>query len=263
MNTSDKDSLREQVRSRYGGIARQGRSCCDGDCVTPDNRSVEYAVKLGYAPGDVVEVPDGSDMGLGCGNPQAIAEIKAGEIVLDLGSGGGLDCFLAARQVGPKGKVIGVDMTPEMVTRARRAAREAGYDNVEFRLGEIEHLPVADAFVDVIISNCVINLSPDKAEVFRDANRVLRPGGRLAISDVVAIRPLPDSIVDDEAAYCGCVGGAARVTEIEEMLRDAGFLDVQVKVKEDSVEIVSGWGDSYDEYVRSAIITAVKPSCME
>lgn len=259
MTVSDNEVLREQVRSRYGGIARHGGSCCGGGCDTGGSKTVEYAVKLGYSSGDVAEVPEGSDMGLGCGNPQAIADLKAGEVVLDLGSGGGLDCFLAARQVGPEGRIIGVDMTPDMVTKARRAAREAGYDNVEFRLGEIEHLPVADSSVDVIISNCVINLSPDKADVFADAFRVLRPGGRLAISDVVAIRPLPDSIVDDEAAYCGCVGGAARVTDIEQMLRDAGFFEVQLKVKEDSAEIVSGWGDGYDEYVRSAVITAVKP----
>lgn len=259
MSISDKDALREQVRSRYGGIARQDGSCCDGDCDSRGRNTIVYAAKLGYSPGDVAEVPEGSDMGLGCGNPQAIAELKKGETVVDLGSGGGLDCFLAARQVGVDGAVIGVDMTPDMVTKARRAAREAGYVNVEFRLGEIEHLPVADASVDVIISNCVINLSPDKAAVFGDAYRVLRPGGRLAVSDVVAIRPIPERIAGDEAAFCGCVGGAARVSEIEQMLRDAGFTRVRVEVREDSVEIVRGWGHGYDEYVRSAVITAVKP----
>lgn len=260
MIISDKDALRERVRARYGAIVGQGGSCCGGDCGPRSCDAGEYAVKLGYTLDDVSEVPDGANMGLGCGNPQAIADLKPGESVVDLGSGGGLDCFLASRKVGPGGRVIGVDMTPQMVTKARSAARTAGYENVEFRLGEIEHLPVADETVDVIISNCVINLSPDKAAVFKDAYRVLRPGGRLAISDVVAISPMPERIVGNEAAYCGCVGGAARVTELEEMLRDAGFTRVRVEVSEDSVETVRGWGCGFDEFVRSAAITAVKPA---
>ncbi len=260
MNRPEDDVLRDKVRSRYAEVARQGSSCCGGGCGPRKSDTLEYGAKLGYSPGDMTGVPEGADMGLGCGNPQAIADLKVGEIVLDLGSGGGLDCFLAVQKVGHEGRVIGVDMTPDMVSKARRAARESGYDNVEFRLGEIEHLPVADSWVDVIISNCVINLSPDKAAVFHEAFRVLRPGGRIAISDVVAIRPIPERISGDEAAYCGCVGGAVRVTDIERMLREAGFSRVQVEVREDSVEIVRGWGHGYDEYVRSAIITAVKPS---
>ena len=199
-------------------------------------------------------------MGLGCGNPQAIGALRPGETVLDLGSGGGLDCFLAARRVGPEGKVIGVDMTPEMVSKARRLALQNGYDKVDFRLGEIEHLPVADSSVDVVLSNCVINLSPDKPAVFGEAFRVLRPGGRLAVSDVVAVRPLPPEVRDDTAAYCGCVGGASLVSDVETMLAAAGFFEVQVVVRSDGAGIVSEWqpGSGHEEYVLPALISAVK-----
>jgi arsenite methyltransferase len=261
MTRRDDDTLREQVRRRYGGIARTGRSgCCGSGEPEPAPRDSTYAAKLGYSPDELLAVPDGADMGLGCGNPHAIASLKAGETVLDLGSGGGVDCFLAARKVGPQGMVIGVDMTPDMVTKGRRAAREASYGNVEFRLGEIEHLPVADATVDVILSNCVINLSPDKQSVFNDAFRVLRPGGRLAISDVVAVRPLPDSLRSDSGAFCSCVGGAALVSDIEQMLRNAGFSDVRVDVREGSIELIRSWeeGAGCEEFVRSALISARK-----
>ncbi|MBN1151820.1 MAG: arsenite methyltransferase [Dehalococcoidia bacterium] len=261
MNRPDDDVLREQVRSLYGDIAREGGSCCRGsECDTSPRDAASYAAKLGYSPDDVQSVPAGADMGLGCGNPHAIASLKVGETVLDLGSGGGLDCFLAARQVGPEGRVIGVDMTPDMVSKARRAARETGYQGVEFRLGEIEHLPVADGTVDVILSNCVINLSPDKQSVFNDAYRVLRSGGRLAISDVVAVKLLPESLRVDSGAHCSCIGGAALVSDIEQMLYDAGFTEVRVDVKPESAEIVGEWqqDSGHEEYVRSAIITAVK-----
>ena len=261
MNRPDDDVVREQVRARYGNIARtEGSCCCGGECGTTERDATEYAARLGYSPDDVLSVPAGADMGLGCGNPHAIASLKAGETVLDLGSGGGLDCFLASGQVGPEGRVIGVDMTPDMVTKARRAAREAGYHNVEFRLGEIEHLPVADGTVDVILSNCVINLSPDKQSVFNDAFRVLRPGGRLAISDVVAVKPLPDSLRNDSGAYCSCVGGAALVSDVEQMLRVAGFSSIRVDIKQESAEIISGWEQSrgHEDFVRSALISAVK-----
>ena len=261
MNRPDDDMVREQVRSRYGDIARkEGSCCCGGECGSASRDAAGYAAKLGYSPDDVKSVPAGADMGLGCGNPHAIAGLKAGETVLDLGSGGGLDCFLASRQVGSEGRVIGVDMTPDMVTKARRAACEAGYGNVEFRLGEIEHLPVADGTVDVILSNCVINLSPDKQSVFNDAFRVLKSGGRLAVSDVVAVKPLPDSLRNDSGAYCSCVGGAALVSDIEHMLRDAGFSDVRVDIKQESAEIINGWEQSrgYADFVRSAFISAVK-----
>jgi arsenite methyltransferase len=261
MAIKDNETVREEVRSRYGAIAgSSGSCCCGGDCESATRDAGAYAAKLGYSPGEVQSLPEGADMGLGCGNPQAIAALSPGEVVLDLGSGGGLDCFLAAQRVGPDGKVIGVDMTPEMVSKARRLARECGYGNVEFRLGEIEHLPVADASIDVILSNCVINLSPDKPAVFAEAFRVLRPGGRLAVSDVVAVKPLPPEIRDDPAAYCGCVGGAALVADIEQMLRDAGFSDVKVEVEADSAELISEWQhrDGYEDFVRSGLISAVK-----
>jgi SAM-dependent methyltransferase len=199
-------------------------------------------------------------MGLGCGNPQAIAALKPGETVLDLGSGGGFDCFLAARQVGAAGQIIGVDMTPEMLSKARANAAKGGYRNVEFRLGEIEHLPVADSAVDVIISNCVINLSPDKQQVYREAYRVLRPGGRLAISDVVAVKPLPPAVKSNLDAHCGCVAGAALVPDLERILREAGFVDIDIRLKEESREFIRTWfpGSGVEDFVLSADIEACK-----
>jgi len=201
-------------------------------------------------------------MGLGCGNPQAIAALEPGETVLDLGSGGGFDCFLAVRQVGETGRVIGVDMTPEMIRKARANAAKSGFQNVEFRLGEIEHLPVADRSVDVILSNCVINLSPDKAAVFQEAFRVLKPGGRLAIADIVATAALPEDIRNDLALRVGCVGGAAAVDEIETFLREAGFREIRIQPKDESRELIREWapGRQVEDYVISATIEAVKPS---
>jgi len=200
-------------------------------------------------------------MGLGCGNPLAIASLKRGEVVLDLGAGGGLDCFLAARQVGPRGRVIGVDMTPEMVSRARENARKGRFRNVEFRLGEIEHLPVADGSVDVIISNCVINLSPDKEQVYREAFRVLKPGGRLAISDVVAIQPLPKCFKADFEKLSGCVAGALHVRTLETLLQTVGFWEVRVTVRESSKEFIRDWfpGSGIERYIRSADVQGRKP----
>jgi ubiquinone/menaquinone biosynthesis C-methylase UbiE len=206
-------------------------------------------------------LPEGANLGLGCGNPQAIAALRQGETVLDLGSGGGVDCFLAARQVGEHGHVIGVDMTPEMLSKARANARKGGYQNVEFRLGEIEHLPVADGAVDVILSNCVINLSPDKPAVYREAYRALRPGGRLAISDVVATAEMPESMLEDLALYTGCVSGAAGIDELERTLTSIGFEQVRIRPKNGSREIVRGWAPDrgIENYVTSAYIEAVKP----
>jgi arsenite methyltransferase len=256
---SDLDT-RAAVREQYGKIARAGvaGSCCAANGSGP---GPEASLQLGYSAEDLAIVPEAANMGLGCGNPQAIAALADGETVLDLGAGGGFDCFLAAKQVGARGKVIGVDMTPDMVSKARANAQKLSASNVDFRLGEIEHLPVHDASVDVILSNCVINLSPDKAVVFREAFRVLRPGGRLAISDVVATQPLPDSLRSDVTALTGCIAGAADVEAIRAWLREAGFERVRVSVKPESREFISQWlpGSGFENYVASATIEAVKP----
>jgi len=234
------DTVRLNVRKRYAGIAVGGDGGCTASgCCSPDSLGKPAAsVKVGYSEDELAAAPDGANLGLGCGNPQAIAAIKPGETVLDLGSGGGFDCFLAAQQVGNSGLVIGVDMTPEMITKARANAVKGGYANVEFRLGEIEHLPVADSSVDVILSNCVINLSPNKPQVYREAYRVLRPYGRLAISDVVAVKPLPAEVKSSVAAHCNCIAGAAQVPDLTRILGEAGFTDVQVRVKDESHEFI-------------------------
>jgi arsenite methyltransferase len=206
-------------------------------------------------------VPQGADMGLGCGNPRAIASLKPGDVVLDLGSGGGFDAFLAAQEVGPRGRVIGVDMTPAMISKARSNASKANFDNVEFRLGEIEYLPVADASIDVIISNCVLNLSPEKARVLGESFRVLKRGGRLAISDVVASAELPDDMKNDPYLHSACVAGASLVDELAALLEDAGFTSISIRPKDESREFIRDWvpGRNVAEYVVSATIEAVKP----
>jgi arsenite methyltransferase len=219
MDTPDNDRVRGQVRTAYKKVAKGADGCSVGCCGTQGSGSLT----MGYSKEDLASVPEGSDLGLGCGNPQAIAALRSGETVLDLGSGAGFDCFLAARRVGPGGRVIGVDMTPEMVTKARDNARRVDAVNVEFRLGEIEHLPVSDASVDVIISNCVINLSPDKAAVFREALRVLKPGGRIAISDVVATQEIPAELAESVEALTGCVAGAAQVADMRGFLTEASW----------------------------------------
>lgn len=259
-------AIRQAVRARYGTIAQadavgcgcQPASCCaPGETATPD----ATALSLGYTSDDVATVPAGANMGLGCGNPQALAALRPGEIVLDLGSGGGFDCFLAARAVGEQGQVIGVDMTPAMISKARQNAVKAGLRNVEFRLGEIEHLPVADQSVDVILSNCVINLSPDKAQVFRDAFRVLKPGGRLAITDVVTTAPLPEAVRQDFALYTGCVAGAAGIDDLAHMLAAAGFTAIRMQPRDDSRAVIQEWapGRKIEDFVVSATIEATKP----
>lgn len=261
MENRERDFIREQVRSRYAEIAKTNNSCCvNSCCASTDSGSGSLSTRLGYSADELANVPDGANMGLGCGNPQLIAALRPGEVVLDLGSGGGFDCFLAARQVGKKGRVIGVDMTPEMVAKARANARKGEFLNVEFRLGEIEHLPVADNSIDIIISNCVINLSPAKEQVFHDAYRVLRQGGRLAISDVVAISTLPENVKRNMDVHCGCVGGAAEVAEIQKMLEQTGFTNVSISVQDDSARFIGDWfpGSGVEKYVRSAIITAYK-----
>lgn len=259
MTNNTNDDIRTAVRDQYGSIARGSSSgcCAPGTC----GPGAEASLALGYSAEDLAAVPEGANMGLGCGNPQAIAELREGDTVLDLGAGGGFDCFLAAKQVGPKGQVIGVDMTSDMVTKARANAAKLGRTNVDFRLGEIEHLPVADRTIDVILSNCVINLSPDKGAVFRDAFRVLKPGGRLAISDVVATGALPKALQDDVAALTGCVAGAVDIATVEQLLRAAGFDDVRVAVKKESREFIRDWmpGSGVENYVASATIEATKP----
>ena len=251
----DHDTVRAAVRDTYGKAAQ---GCAAPGCCSPNP---DASLQLGYSAEDLAAVPEGANLGLGCGNPQAIAALRPGETVLDLGSGGGFDCFLAAKQVGPAGRILGVDMTPAMVSKARLNAARIGADNVEFRLGEIEHLPVSDATVDVILSNCVINLSPDKAAVFREAFRVLRAGGRLAISDVVATAPIPVELRGKLEAFTGCVAGAAAVDDIASMLRDAGFVDVAVTPRADASACIADWmpGTSAEKYVASATIEARKP----
>lgn len=267
----DTEEIRSFVRQRYGAIAEQSDAgCCGGPaeretgaargCCGKDQTS--YGERLGYSAEELASAPAGADLGLGCGNPLAIASIRPGETVLDLGSGAGFDCFLAARQLAGTGRVIGVDMTPAMVTKARANARRGNYANVEFRLGEIEALPVADASVDLILSNCVINLSPEKARVFREAFRVLKPGGRLAIADVVATKPLPEALRKELNSIGACVGGASLVDELRAMLEEAGFARVEITVRESSRATIGQWTQdaTAGDYVVSAFITGHKAS---
>ena len=259
--TEQKDDVRQATLDTYRRAAQTGDACGAGCCGRPGPPLQDLSTLMGYSPDDQTAVPQGANLGLGCGNPQAIAELSPGETVLDLGAGGGFDCFLAAGRVGPGGRVIGVDMTPEMVARARENAAQGDYAHVEFRLGEIEHLPVADQSVDVIMSNCVINLSPDKRAVFEEAYRVLKPGGRLAISDMVATRPLPDDLQKDLALWAGCVAGAMPVDDLKVMLADIGFTEVRITPEEASREFVREWFPerNVEQYVVSARIQARTP----
>jgi SAM-dependent methyltransferase len=256
----DARAQRDAVRDRYAEAATATGGCCGDDDATAGTGN-DRARKLGYADEDPAAV-DAADLQLGCGNPTAIAALTPGEDVLDLGSGGGFDCFLAAREVGPGGRVVGVDMTPEMVERARENAAGSDLENVEFRLGEIEHLPVADASVDVVISNCVLNLSPDKPQALDEAYRALRPGGRLAVSDVVLTAELPPEVRGDPSSVAGCIAGAATVTDLETMLSETGFEDIAVEPKADSERFIREWDPDRDlgDCVVSAAIEARKPS---
>ena len=271
MTTRTADELRAAVRDRYGRIATSEAPGCGcgstggggrGGCCDDTSTSERRGKMMGYSDAELSTVPEGANLGLGCGNPQAIASLEPGETVLDLGSGGGFDCFLAAHQVGKIGQVIGVDMTPEMIAKARKNATEAGLENVSFRLGEIEHPPVESDSVDIVMSNCVINLSPDKQQVYREAFRVLRPGGRLAISDVVLAASLPESLQDNLVAYAGCVSGAVSTSDVEQMLADAGFVDISVRPQDERRELVREWSPrtDVDDYVVSALIEARKPA---
>jgi len=270
MTKIDPNTARENVLKGYTKIAQDGQwsgvqpndaggSCCGGGgCCGPTTLTADQlASAVGYAQGDLSALPDGANMGLSCGNPTALAALQPGEVVLDLGSGGGMDCFLAGPRVGESGRVIGVDMTPDMLAKARRNiesyARESHLDNVEFRLGEIEHLPVADASVDVVISNCVINLSPDKRQVWREIARVLRPGGRVAVSDLALLRPLPDAVRHDLEALVGCIAGAELVDEVRAAVVDAGLVDVRLTPRSGYVEAMTSWEDPLYRRVAAAL----------
>jgi SAM-dependent methyltransferase len=264
MSKASEEQIRKAVKERYGDIARGGSSgCCEGSESTETSPLLMYdkqAFQMGYTPEDLSNVPEGANMNLGCGNPGAIAALQPGETVLDLGSGAGFDSFLAANKVGPTGKVIGVDMTPDMIKKAEENAEKGSYTNVEFRLGEIEDIPVEDGLVDVILSNCVINLSPDKPKVFQEAFRVLKPGGRLAISDIVATAEIPEEYKDDLALYSACVSGALLITDLEDILSEAGFNDIQIKPKDESRVFIREWDQEIplEEFIQSASIEALK-----
>lgn len=265
------NKIRDAVRESYSKIAEanskySGCGCgpeLDTECCPPATSASfdKISSKLGYSSEELKNVPEGSNMGLGCGNPQAIAALKDGETVIDLGSGAGFDVFLAANQVGENGKVVGIDMTPTMISKARENAIQGNYKNVEFRLGEIENIPAKNNFADVIISNCVINLSPEKQKVFNDSFRVLKSGGRIAVSDVIATTELPENIKNDIALYTGCVSGASTLKEVEQMLKKAGFVNIEIKPKDESTEFIKEWtpGTNIHKYVVSASIEAVKP----
>lgn len=261
---STQEELRKQIRKTYGDVANSEPSssgCCSGAQSERELANI-HAERLGYSKEEAESVPEGANLGLGCGNPSAIAAIQPGETVLDLGAGAGFDAFLALDQVGDCGQVIGVDMTASMVEKARANAAKIGATNIDFRLGEIEHLPVADATVDVIISNCVINLSTDKPQVFAEALRALKPGGRLAISDVVATADFPQEMLDDAELYSCCVSGASTIDVLESMLAEAGFVDISIEPKGDSREFIREWAPEHDvdAFIRSAAIEAKKPN---
>jgi arsenite methyltransferase len=282
MNTQiDSESVRQAVREGYSRIAEKDGSCCSGVscCGSNVEDSAQLAKYVGYSAEELAALPQGANMGLSCGNPNALAGLKPGEVVLDLGSGGGFDVFIAGRKVGATGRAIGVDMTPEMLAKARKnicAYRErSGLDNVEFRLGEIEHLPLADNSVDVVISNCVINLSPDKAQVWREIARVLKPGGRVAVSDLALLKALPAEILKMVEALVGCVAGAVLVSETERLVHEAGLTQIRLNPKKDYVAAMTDWNDPLyqkivahlpvgsgpGEYITSLEVTANKAKC--
>ncbi|MBE7558437.1 arsenite methyltransferase [bacterium] len=267
MTQQDPNDIRNTVREGYGRIAAgEASSCCGPSCCGGDSTgtSAQLAQSLGYSDQELAELPEGANLGLSCGNPVALASLREGEVVLDLGSGGGFDVFIAGRKVGPSGRAIGVDMTPEMLARARRNLatyqEQTGLDNVEFRLGEIEHLPLADNSVDVVISNCVINLSPDKPAVWREIARVLRPGGRVSVSDIALLRPLPAAAVASVEALVGCVAGAALVDDTKEMVRAAGLVEAEFEMKSAYIDQMADWSDPVFRGWPRIFRTARKPS---
>jgi SAM-dependent methyltransferase len=269
MDQKTADDIRHNVRENYAKVAEASNTgdCCGVEsscCGVSEDAAINTLIstRLGYSQDDIDNTPEGADMGLGCGNPRAIASLQPGEVVVDLGSGGGFDAFLAAQEVGAQGHVIGIDMTPVMLSKARANAEKGQYNNVEFRLGEIEHLPVANDTADVIISNCVINLSPHKEQVFREAFRILKPGGRLAISDVVASAEMPEDMKNDPLLHAGCMAGASLIQDLESMIAAAGFAQIQIAPKDESKEFIKDWapGRGVEDYVLSATIEAIKPA---
>lgn len=264
---TDSEAVRQKVREGYGKIASLGGSCCGPAptcCGSLQSDAAILARHIGYSPEELAALPEGANMGLSCGNPTAIASLKPGEVVLDLGAGGGFDVFIAGPKVGPAGRAIGVDMTPEMLAKARSNIagyrQRTGLDNVEFRLGEIEHLPVADASVDVVISNCVINLSPDKPQVWGEIARVLKPGGRVAVSDLALLKPLPPAVREMVEALVGCVAGAVLASETEQMARDAGLGQIVMAAKSGYVDGMVGWQDPLYQKIMAELPPGAKPS---
>jgi ubiquinone/menaquinone biosynthesis C-methylase UbiE len=269
LNTWEKEqAVRNLVREGYAKIAQDTSTGCCGPgvscCGSAPPDADKLARELGYSVEELKSLPDGANMGLSCGNPAALAALESGEVVLDLGSGGGFDIFIAGRKVGPKGRAIGVDMTPEMLGKARHNTagyrQQTGFDNVEFRLGEIEHLPVADNSVDAIISNCVINLSPDKPQVWREMARVLKPGGRVAVSDMALLKPLPDDVLKMVEALVGCIAGAALVSDTERMAREAGLTDIRLKTKPEYIEAMTDWEDPLYRKIVEHLPAGTKPA---
>jgi arsenite methyltransferase len=257
--SESKEKIREKVRQGYTQIAQGGSGCCCGSS-TPD----KLAEGIGYTSGELDVLPDGANMGLSCGNPTAIANLQPGQIILDLGSGGGFDCFIAAKKVGPSGRAIGVDMTAEMIGKAREGiskfTEKTGLSNVEFRLGEIEHLPVADASVDVVISNCVINLSPDKQQVWNEIARVLKPGGKACISDLALKKVLPEEVLESATALVGCIAGAVLIETTIEMAKVAGLSDIQIEEKSDIIDLMVDSNDPLYREVLESLPQGTRPS---
>ena len=263
----DSEAVRQKVREGYGKIAGSGGSCCGPAptcCGSGPVASENLAKHIGYSAEELAALPEGANMGLSCGNPNALAALQAGDVVLDLGAGGGFDVFIAGRKVGPTGRAIGVDMTPEMLAKARKnigTYRErTGLNNAEFRLGEIEHLPVADASVDVVMSNCVLNLSPDKAQVWREIARVLKPCGRVAVSDLALLKPLPPTVAESVEALVGCVAGAVLVSETERMAKEAGLGEIVLKAKSGYIDGMVDWQDPLYQKIVADLPAGMKPS---
>ena len=259
-----KQTIQKHIVDKYGKIALNRTSCCDSGssrcCSNSEQDTIALSMQIGYSNQEISDVPNGSNLNLGCGNPQTFAELKQGEVILDLGSGAGFDSFLAARQVGDQGKVLGIDMTPAMVRKAKNYANSSSYKNTFFQLGQIEHLPIKSNGVDVIISNCVINLSTDKDQVFREAYRVLKPGGRLAVSDVIALTELPEEIKNDLELYSDCFSGALEHNKLTILLKAVGFSEISIDFDNKGQDVTQSWSLKYDpvDYIRSASIRAVK-----